>query len=195
MMSVTEAETARGGTVAHNTLEELSDTDLVDRAREGDDAFAEIVRRHDQQLRGLVHRLMADDGSADDVMQEAYLRAFRGLPRFRREASLATWLYRITYNVCMDHLRRRPSHERPRSDEVPEPVWPGRDPGDVATVRRTVSQALAELHPDQRVVAQLVDGNGLDYAEAAMVLRLPPGTVASRLSRARAALRRSLEAA
>ena len=177
-------------------LEDVSDVRLVERVREGDgDAFAEVVRRHDRQLRGLVHRLLADECAVDDAMQETYLRAFRALPRFRGDASLATWLYRIASNACMDHHRRRRFVHVPPPDDEPEPVWPGEDPGDVVVARDVVAQALGKLTSDQRAVALLVDRDGLDYAEAATVLRLPPGTVASRLSRARAALRGSLQAA
>jgi RNA polymerase sigma-70 factor, ECF subfamily len=183
--------------MAMQSLEDLADRGLVDLVRNGDgDAFAEIVRRHDRQLRGLAHRLLLDDEAVDDVMQEAYLRAFRAMPRFRGDASLGTWLYRITSNACMDHLRRqRRWADLQAQADGPEPVWTGADPGEVASTTGAVNQALQRLNPDQRAVALLVDGDGLDYAEAAVVLRLAPGTVASRLSRARAALRRSLEAA
>lgn len=183
--------------MAMQSLEGLADLRLVERVRDGDgDAFAEIVRRHDRKLRGLAHRLILDDGAVDDVMQEAYLRAFRAIPRFRAEASLGTWLYRITSNACMDHLRSRRRRAEPQAPaDGPEPVWTGEDPGEVASTAGAVSSALKKLNPEQRAVALLVDADGLDYAEAAVVLRLAPGTVASRLSRARAALRRSLEAA
>lgn len=182
--------------MAMQSLGDLADVELVARVRDGDDdAFAEIVRRHDRRLRGLAHRLLSDDGAVDDVMQDAYLRAFRAIPRFRGEAALATWLYRITSNACMDHLRRRRTTDLQPPADGPEPVWPGADPAEVASTSAAVHQALRKLTPDQRAVTLLVDGDGLDYAEAAVVLRLAPGTVASRLSRARAAMRRSLEAA
>jgi RNA polymerase sigma-70 factor (ECF subfamily) len=197
MMAASLDGAKRGGKMAMQSLDGLADLGLVERVRGGDDdAFAEIVRRHDRKLRGLAHRLLLDDGAVDDVMQEAYLRAFRALPRFRAEASLGTWLYRITSNACMDHLRSRQRRaERQAPADGPEPVWPGEDPAEVASTNGAVFHALRKLNPDQRAVALLVDGDGLNYAEAAVVLHLAPGTVASRLSRARASLRRSLEAA
>lgn len=181
--------------MAKERLQDLADSGLVERVRDGDgEAFAEIVHRHGRRLRALVHRLLIDDSAADDVMQETYLRAFRAMSRFRGDASLGTWLHRIAHNVAMDHLRRRrPTTVQP-ADDGPEPVWSGPDPGDVACARRVAAQALGTLNAGQRAVAQLVCCDGLDYAAAAAALGLPLGTVASRLNRARAALRTPMDA-
>jgi RNA polymerase sigma-70 factor (ECF subfamily) len=174
-------------------LLELSDKRLVERTLQGDDdAFTEIVRRHDAPLRRLVRRLLSGDDGVDDVMQETYLRAFRALPRFRGDASLATWLHRIAHNASVDHLRRRRGADVRRAEDGPEPVWSGPDPGDVAAARTVVAEALGRLTAGHRAVSLLVDCDGLDYAEAAAVLHLAPGTVASRLSRARFQLRRAI---
>ena len=179
------------------SFDELSDQALAARAGAGDDgAFREIVRRHDPQLRALVRRVLRDDGNvADDVMQEAYLKAFRALDRFRGQATLATWLYRITYNACVDHMRRARFAPVADADDGAEPAWTGPNPADVASTRHVLGQALTNLDARRRAVVLLVDGQGLDYAEAAAVLGVRPGTVASRLSRARADLRRALEPA
>src|SRR5665648_696568 len=76
-------------------------------ARRGDHlAFAEVVRHYDPRLRHLAFHLLPGDGCVDDVLQEVYLRAFRGLARFRRHSTLSTWLYRITYNCCVTRLRK-----------------------------------------------------------------------------------------
>ena len=178
------------------SLGDLSDARLVAEVGEGDgEAFAELVRRHDRQMRGLVQRLIPGPDPVDDLMQEVWLKVFRALPRFRGEASLSTWLFRVTHNVCMDHLRRRRPAEVAPADESAEPAWPGADPGDVVATRGVLVQAFGRLTQEQRAVALLVDGDGLDYAGAANVLHLATGTVASRLNRARAELRRSLSAA
>lgn len=180
--------------MARQGLADLSDARLVEQVREGDDdAFAEIVRRHDRQLRALLYRLLPNEASPDDVLQDAYLRAFRALPRFRGDASLGTWLYRITHNVAMDHLRRRRVTEVQPDPEAPDAVWSGPDPGDVASTRQVLTEALGRLNAGQRAVALLVYRDGLDYEQAATALDLPLGTVASRLNRARSALRRSLD--
>src|SRR3954447_22883970 len=83
------------------------DRRVVDRARRGDDrAFAHIVRHYDDGLRALAYRLLGDRTRMDDALQEAYVHAYRALPRFRGDSSLGTWLYRIAYNACLDELKR-----------------------------------------------------------------------------------------
>ena len=106
----------------------LPDVELVELARSGDrTAFDELLRRHDVRMRGLAYRLMADRHRMDDALQEAYLKAFKALPRFRAGSDFGTWLYRITYNACIDELRKRkrsPSPRRIRS--TPNPAARGR---------------------------------------------------------------------
>jgi RNA polymerase sigma-70 factor (ECF subfamily) len=173
---------------------------VLERARTGDPhAFAQLIRHYDARLRALAYRLLNDRDLTDDVLQEAYVRAFKSLDRFRGDASLGTWLYRITYNACMDQLRRNPGR---RGGKV-VPLFPeeGREPADVradpegtAIERGDLAAALASLPPDLRAAVLLVDADGLDYAEAGQVLGIPAGTVGSRLNKARAILRVALGA-
>lgn len=166
--------------------------DLLAAARAGDgDAFVALVRGYDPRLRRLASRLLPDRGRVDDVLQEAYVRAFRALGSFRAEADLGTWLHRITYNCCIDELRRW--RRLPQLvEELPERVAAGSGPGRRVAVQVAVRRALATLPLDQRAAVLLVDGNELDYDAAAEVLGVPRGTVASRVSRARHALRAQL---
>jgi RNA polymerase sigma-70 factor (ECF subfamily) len=130
----------------------------------------------------------------DDVLQDAYLKAFRALPAFREGASMGTWLYRIVYNACIDELRR--TKRRPDPIDTREPDWdrPTAAPGPDALAAGTRTlRALAALPDDQRVTMVLVDGEGFSHADAARILRVAPGTVGSRLSRARAHMRRVLQ--
>lgn len=162
-------------------------------AREGDaEAFAIIIRHHDERMRGLAFRLLGDRELMDDALQEAYLHAFRALPEFRGEAQLSTWLYRIVYNACVDEIRRRDRtrklEERALAVAVQDPV-DHTEPVERASVVRA---ALRALPPEERAVAWLVDGEGLGYREVAAILGLAEGTVASRLSRARESLREAL---
>ena len=169
---------------------------LAAQARAGDGAaFAALVRPHDARLRGLAYHLLGDRDLMDDAMQEAYMRAFTALPRFRGRSSIATWLYRLTYNACIDELRR--ARRRPPGaplHEVDDSRSPVPDPGELVGGRAELRDALMELSPGDRAAVWLVDAVGCDYAEAAAVLDVPEGTVASRLARARAALRRALGA-
>lgn len=170
----------------------LPDVELVELARRGDRAaFGELVRRHDDRMRGLAYRLLADRHAMDDALQEAYLKAFRALHRFRAGSDFGTWLYRITYNACIDEIRKRKRSPVTTEDPV-DPVSTRPGPDRVVSASETVLSALAELPVDQRVTVVLVDGEGFDHREAAEILGVAPGTVASRLHRARAALRRVL---
>jgi RNA polymerase sigma-70 factor (ECF subfamily) len=156
------------------------------------DRFANLVVEHDRMLRALAFRLLGDREAMDDVLQEAYAKAFRALPRFRGEAATETWLYRIVYNACLDQLRRkRRVTELPLETAVPASAP---DPGESAARRETLAAALAALAPDQRAAVLLVDAEGLGYPAAARVLGVRVGTLASRLSRARASLRQALAA-
>jgi RNA polymerase sigma-70 factor (ECF subfamily) len=169
-----------------------SDVDLVELARHGDRAaFDELLRRHDSRMRSLAYRLMADRSRMDDALQDAYLNAFKGLHRFRPGSDFGGWLYRITYNACIDELRRQKRAPQRMDAEFDQPSSrPG--PEHVVSTSEVVRQALADLPTDQRVTVVLVDGEGFDHRAAAEILGIAPGTVASRLSRARARLRRLL---
>lgn len=172
-----------------------SDGDLVDRILAGDQqAFTVLVRRHDDRLRGLAYKLLGDRQRMEDAMQEAYLRAYRSLDSFRRDAQLGSWLHRIVHNACIDELRR--SGRRPLPVDTTDVVWDA--PSGAAGPERAVHasdstlRALARLPEDQRATVLLVDGEGYDNVTAAEILGVAPGTVASRLSRGRAEVRRLL---
>jgi RNA polymerase sigma-70 factor (ECF subfamily) len=176
---------------------ERTDGDLVARILAGDrQAFTEVLRHHDERLRGLAWKLLGGDRHRmDDALQDAYVRAYRALPRFRQDADLGSWLYRITYNACIDELRRSKRQPEPVDTAEPGHDRPGVRPGpDRAVVAAdAVTRALARLPEEQRITVVLVDGEGYDNVTAAKILGVAPGTVASRLSRARAAMRLALE--
>jgi RNA polymerase sigma-70 factor (ECF subfamily) len=168
---------------------------MLERARAGDrDAYGELLRRHGRGLRALAYRLLGDRDRMDDALQEAYVRAFRALPRFRGDSSFATWLYRIVYNACLEELgRARRMADDVRLDAMAEPTDPSAQLEDTIVLRSRLADALAELQPEDRAAVLLVDAQGFDYRSAGEVLGIPEGTVASRLNRARGALRRALE--
>ncbi len=166
---------------------------VIARARRGDpDAFAQIVDRYDRDLRALAFRLLGDRHLMDDVLQESYVKAYRALPGFRGGSRLGTWLYRIVYNACMDELRRAQKVSPLHSEDELALEAPNADPHDAIGERSALGAALASLPPQERAAVLLVDAQGFDYADAARVLDVPPGTVASRLNRARATLRAAL---
>jgi RNA polymerase sigma-70 factor (ECF subfamily) len=166
---------------------------LLARARAGSgEAFAALVRAYDRPLRALAFRLLEDEASMDDALQDAYVKAFRSLRAFAGDAAFGTWLYRIVYNTCLDELRRRKRRPHLRLVDELESLDPRSM--EAETVERTsLEDALAALEPELRAVVLLVDADELTYDEAAEALGIAPGTVASRLSRARRALRPLLE--
>ena len=151
--------------------------------------FLSLLQEFDLRHRRLAFRLLGDRDRMDDVLQEAYVRAFRALPRFRGRASLETWLYRIVYNACLDDLRRSGARKEVSLDEWRE----SHSRTEAVEERLDLEAALAALPVDLRAVVLLVDADELSYDETAEILGIPPGTVASRLSRAREALRAALE--
>ena len=162
-------------------------------ARRGDHvAFVGLLRRHEPRLRALAFRVLRNPDQVADAMQETALRAFRSLHTFRDEATLGTWLYRVTYNVCLDMIGRRDrqaqASEESRRDA--EPFAP--DPAGIVAADDRLSRALDELSPEHRAVVFLCIQQDLDLATAAQVLGIPYGTVGSRLNHARKVLRRAL---
>ena len=151
------------------------------------DAFDATLRALDPALRVFVYRLVGRD--VDDVLQDTYLAAYRALAGFRGESSMRTWLHSIAFRAALNHLRagRRWSRWLERDVVFDEDVA-----GGVAS-RVDLMRALRGLSVDHRSVLVLVDGQGFSYDQAAIVLGVAAGTVASRLSRARELVRADLQ--
>jgi RNA polymerase sigma-70 factor (ECF subfamily) len=149
--------------------------------------FENLLDRHEVRLRRVAFGMLGDPHRVDDVLQEAFLRAYRGLPSsFESEKHESAWLYRIVYRCCLNELRgRRRRRETPGLPEDASAVEAEASSTDVVA-------ALAQLPPDARAAVLLVDLIGLDYETAAAALRVPRGTVASRLHAGRARLRDAL---
>jgi RNA polymerase sigma-70 factor, ECF subfamily len=164
---------------------------VLSRAQRGDhDAFHEIVEHYEGRLRVLAYQLLRDADEMNDALQDTFVKAWRGLPEFRGESALGTWLYRICYRICLDRLRR--DHVRPAGEQLADELPDTTDDFAGLALREQVSAALGRLPAEQRAVLLLVDREGYDYGSVAEVLEVPVGTVASRLSLARAAMRRLL---
>jgi RNA polymerase sigma-70 factor (ECF subfamily) len=158
-------------------------------------AFAAIVEHYDDRLRALAFHLLHDDDVTRDVLQDAYVKAYLGLREFRGESGLGTWLYRIVYTTCLNHLRSASRRPRPAAgaDRDRQPLaGTGGDPAEEIPAAVDLAALLRSLPPEQRAAVTLVDAQGLGYARAAEILGVPQGTVASRVSSARAKLRRAL---
>ena len=186
---------------------ELTEADLVRRAQARQpDAVRTIIKRYNQRLYRLARSILRNDADAEEALQEAYLRAFAAIGSFRGEATLATWLSRITVNEALGQLRRR--RRRARLDAalalpqpacvIPFPVAVAVDDPERSMAQRQilelVEQASDDLPEVYRVVfvARIVEG--LTVEETAEALELRPATVKTRLHRARALVRQDLEA-
>ena len=168
--------------------------DLVALAKEGDQqAFEELVRRTYSDSYTLALRLTGDEDDARDVVQESYLRAYRGLKRFRGDAQFSTWLYRITANCAANQLRRRARHRHEELDDETGPALDAdHDPAvlaDAADLRSRVEGALAELPPKLRAVVVLRDVYDLPHEAIAAELGISESAAKVRLHRARRKLR------
>ena len=178
----------------------MTDRDLVRRAGRGDqEAFGELVRKYENQIFRLARRMCSDPEDAADVAQEAFLAAWKGLPNFRQEAEFSTWLYRLTTNAAIDHLRRAKKQRGDVSldDEelAPDAADSGPTPQQAAESRelqRAVAEAMDRLSDDHRQVLVLRELRQLSYEEIAAELEMDIGTVKSRISRARNSLRKIL---
>lgn len=171
---------------------------LVERAKRGDhDAFALLVGAAASRLLGASRLILRDPELAHDATQDALVRAWRGLPALRDPDRFDAWLQRLTVNACLDLVRRR--HRRPIEVEVDEfaiNAFESRPSGDFASRvadRDLLDQALRRLEPDGRAVIVLHYYLGLPLSEVAATLRIPAGTVKSRLNRSLAVMRRVVD--
>jgi RNA polymerase sigma-70 factor (ECF subfamily) len=177
------------------------DLALVRAAAGGDeDAFAELVRRHQRRVFNLARALTGNEDEAEDLAQETFIRAFRGLARFRGDSAFTTWLYRITVNVFRSGRSRKSLWSRLWSVEPERRHVGPADPSPAADLeadlvrRDLIDKALAEVPPDLRLAVTLRDIEGLEYREIAEVTGVPIGTVMSRIFRGRQRLRVALVA-
>ncbi len=178
-----------------------ADAELVGRWQAGDAAaFGELVERHQRSVYRLAYRMLGDAAEAEDVAQEAFLRLHRHGGRFRGDARFSTFVYRVVANAALNRrrtlgrARRRIEALASRGEGFDRPA-PPRDPEDAARGaqdRSRVQRALLEVPPDLRLALLLVEIEGLPYREAARALRVPEGTVKSRVHRGRVALRELL---
>ncbi|MFC0269424.1 RNA polymerase sigma factor RpoE [Kushneria aurantia] len=177
-----------------------TDHQLVERAQKGDSrAFDLLVRKYQHKVLGLVGRYVQDHSEAQDVAQEAFIKAYRALGRFRNESAFYTWMYRIAINTAKNYLvskgRRPPGSDMDISDaevldqsgrladiETPESAI-ARD-----QLERVVFETIENLPEDLRTAITLREFDGLSYEEIAGIMQCPVGTVRSRIFRAREAV-------
>ena len=181
-----------------------SDKKLVRRVQKGDKgAFDLLVLKYQHKIVNLVMRYVRDPDTALDIAQEAFIKAYRALPRFRGDSAFYTWMYRIAVNTAKNHLaaqRRRPMdveldlqdpeqydlHAKLKETDTPEGVTLSRE------LKETVERAIASLPEDLRTAIILRELEGMSYEEIAQTMECPVGTVRSRIFRARDAISKKI---
>ncbi len=177
----------------------MDEKELIQRSQAGDgEAFGVLVERYKGKVFSLAYGFTRDRVAADDLAQEVFIKAYYSLPKFKGMSGFGTWLYRIAVNHAKDFLRKNRQRLREVSiQDVGEPALtpPNASPEEnrVEEGRRTViREALARLPEKYRVILTLRDIDGLSYEDISGILKLAPGTVDSRLHRARRKLREKL---
>ena len=186
-----------------NTLS-LTDEILVQKSNKGDlNAFNELVLRYEGKVFSIAYRFMGNHADAGDLAQETFIRLYQSLASFRGDSSFATWLFRITANACRDELRKRQRRRSISMDEmiaaspanvpVADSTYSPEEAVQRNEVQRQVQECLSELSDDHRLILVMREIQGFSYDEIADVLQCSLGTVKSRISRARNALKERLK--
>jgi RNA polymerase sigma-70 factor, ECF subfamily len=178
-----------------------SDEQLVEACLDGETAaFDILVDRWQRKIRGAVYRVVRSEEEAQDICQEAFLKAFRGLPSFKRESRFSSWLYQIALNLSRDRLRRRKTRNWVSLDDMDEasPAGSRRAPAESERfveeleVRELVASAVAALPEEQKEAVILKEYQGLTFIEIAEIQGVPVSTVKTRLYRGLSVLRERL---
>ena len=182
----------------------MEDKEIIEQVLAGDNnAFGGLVERYQTRVYNLALRMCGNQDDAFDLAQEAFFRAWRGLSGFQFESAFSTWLFRLTANVCLDWIRakkRRPTVSLTTVDDEDEETQlelpdPAKGPEALllaAEDRAAVARAMNQLPVEYRQILTMRAINDLSYTEIAEILQIKEGTVKSRLSRARLALRNIL---
>ena len=182
----------------------MTDREMIARCKKGDrEAFNKLMETYQKQVFNISYGMLSDYEDASDAAQEVFVKVWRSIAGFKGESSFTTWLYRICANVCNDILRKRQrrgmtvSLDADDGDKNPAAELPSEEPTPEESLeaderQRLVRRAIDSLSDEFRAVIILSDLQQLSYEEVANVLKIPTGTVKSRLNRARNALRKKL---
>ncbi len=178
-------------------MAEFDEADVVRRCRDGDErAFSQLVDRFKDLVYGIIGRTVLDRSRTDDLAQEVFIRVYRGLPYFRGESRLSTWIYRVAFNVCQQERQQPVALSLDKAIESgirrAEPAVRDRAFTDLELHER-LEKALARLSPDARFLIAGHYLEGVRYEDLAEALNMPLGTVKTQLHRAKRRLRELLE--
>ncbi len=182
-----------GLTEQHSEYAALSDEELVEASLSDLEAFGELIRRHQDFVYGAALRIVRNPVMAQDLAQEAFVRAHRGLAGFRGQAQVRSWLYRIATNLALNAVQRRKEYPADSLPDQPAKYDPASDAVNRA-LREDIEEAIKELPDKLKKPLVLREYDGMSYQDIADALDLPINTVRTRILRARRALREKLEA-
>ena len=184
----------------------MEEKQLIKKIKSGDmDAFSRLVGIYEKKAINFARRMLSDTSEAEDAAQEAFLKVFDKIHTFRAESSFSTWFFTVLNNICLDILRKRSRRAdtvsiNQTSDNGEEYELPIEDTADgpyeslqKTEVKRLFEEALVKLSDEHRSIIIMRDINNFEYEEIARILNISVGTVKSRISRARLALRKILE--
>jgi RNA polymerase sigma-70 factor (ECF subfamily) len=178
----------------------MEENELIKRAQSGShEAFTTIMKEYEQKVFHLAYGFVRDRAAADDLAQEVFIKAYFSLPKFRFQSEFGTWFYRVAVNHIKDYLRKTARHREVSLEDVEEGKLavedkiPAREKIQADEQRKKmVFQVLETLPQKYRMILTLRDVRGLPYEEIGQVLGISPGTVDSRLHRARKMLRKKM---
>ena len=186
----------------------MNETELIERCKNGDaESFSSLILPYEKRLFHFAFRMLQDTHKAEDATQEALLKAYRSIKSYRGAANFSTWLFTILNRVCLDMLRHEKRtgetthisiHQTGKDEEDYEIAIEDASPGPYEQLRKkeiqkVVEKALAQLSEEHRMMIVLRDLQNMEYDEIAKITNTSLGTVKSRISRARGALRKILE--
>ena len=192
-MSVNVTTTVQSWVQENEAPEPLSDIALVKLTKEGEtEAFSELARRHQQIVFNVSFRFMRDRALAEDMAQEAFLKAFRLLKGFRGDCSFSTWLYRVTCSVCLTELNRR----KRRNEVELTPAHDSRNaiqPNDALDMPEHIRRCVSKLPERYATIITLYYLQGIAYEDIAQTMNIPMGTLKTWMFRARKQLKKIVE--
>ena len=181
----------------------MTENDLIQKCKKGSrEAFNALISKYQSQVINIAYSMLSDREDACDAAQEVFVKVYKSISSFNEKSSFSTWLYRITANTCSDFLRKRQrggnvvSINAPNDDgrefDIEDENSSVDDKIELSERQAAVRDAINELKEEHRIIITLCDIEGLGYDEISEALKIPPGTVKSRINRARNALKKNL---
>ena len=181
----------------------MTENDLIKKCKKGNrEAFNVLFSRYQSHVINIAYGMLSNREDAYDAAQEVFVKVYRSIESFREQSSFATWLYRITANVCSDILRKRQKSgnivsisgytDENKEFDIEDESASVEENMELSERQAAVRKAISALKEEHRIIITLCDLQGMSYDEIAETLKIPPGTVKSRINRARSALKKNL---